>query len=150
MALQPFVGPWPLLQFRNHFYTDGTTPWTGDQPVAKPLPTHRTAQTQNKRTEASVHWVGVLASQDSSCLRSRGNSNLHLKQYLSLNDHRTLLVNEHRSSARFWKSLSGYTVRRRTQIALPRLYTYREPQNGPLQSGKIFRNISEPSLLSRG
>jgi hypothetical protein len=23
MALQPFVGPWPLLQFRNLFYTDG-------------------------------------------------------------------------------------------------------------------------------
>jgi hypothetical protein len=21
MALQPFVGPWPLLQFRNLFYT---------------------------------------------------------------------------------------------------------------------------------
>jgi hypothetical protein len=21
MALQPFVGPWPLLQFLNHFYT---------------------------------------------------------------------------------------------------------------------------------
>jgi hypothetical protein len=50
MALQPFVGPWPLRQFRNLFYTDGRTPWTGDQPVARPLPTHRTTQTQNKRT----------------------------------------------------------------------------------------------------
>jgi hypothetical protein len=27
-------------------YTVGRTPWTGDQPVARPLPTHRTAQTQ--------------------------------------------------------------------------------------------------------
>jgi hypothetical protein len=27
-------------------YTDGRTPWTGDQPVARPLPTHRTTQTQ--------------------------------------------------------------------------------------------------------
>jgi hypothetical protein len=31
-------------------YTVGRTPWTGDQPVARPLPTHRTTQTQNKRT----------------------------------------------------------------------------------------------------
>jgi hypothetical protein len=28
----------------------GRTPWTGDQPVARPLPTHRTTRTQNKRT----------------------------------------------------------------------------------------------------
>jgi hypothetical protein len=26
------------------------TPWEGDQPVARPLPTHRTTRTQNKRT----------------------------------------------------------------------------------------------------
>jgi hypothetical protein len=38
MVLQPFVWPCPLLQVRNHFYTDGRTPWTGDQPVARPLP----------------------------------------------------------------------------------------------------------------
>jgi hypothetical protein len=48
MALQPFVGPWPLLQFHNHFYTDGRSLWTSDQPVARPLPTHRTIQTRNK------------------------------------------------------------------------------------------------------
>jgi hypothetical protein len=30
LFLQPFVGPWPLLQFRNHFYTDGRAPWTSD------------------------------------------------------------------------------------------------------------------------
>jgi hypothetical protein len=46
MALQPSVGPWPLLQLRNLFYTDGNTPWTTDQPVARPLPTHRTTQTE--------------------------------------------------------------------------------------------------------
>jgi hypothetical protein len=45
MALQPFVGPWPLLQFRNLFYTDSRTPWSSDQSVARPLPTHRTTQT---------------------------------------------------------------------------------------------------------
>jgi hypothetical protein len=49
MVLQPFVGPWPLLQFRKLFYTDGRSPWTSDQPVAGPLPTYRTIQTENKR-----------------------------------------------------------------------------------------------------
>jgi hypothetical protein len=33
-------GPWPLLQFLN-LYTVSRTPWTRDQPVASPLPTHR-------------------------------------------------------------------------------------------------------------
>jgi hypothetical protein len=46
MAVQPSVGPWPLFQFRT-----GRTPWTEDQPVARPLPTHRTTQTQSKRTQ---------------------------------------------------------------------------------------------------
>jgi hypothetical protein len=68
MALQPFVGPWPLLQFRNLCYTDGKTPWASDQPVARPLPTHRTTKTQNKRhTQTSMPWVGfeptILASE---------------------------------------------------------------------------------------
>jgi hypothetical protein len=27
------------------------TPWTGDQPVARPLPTHTTTQTSNKHTQ---------------------------------------------------------------------------------------------------
>jgi hypothetical protein len=39
-------------------YTFGRTPWTGDEPVTKPLPTHRTAQTQNKRTQTSMPWMG--------------------------------------------------------------------------------------------
>jgi hypothetical protein len=29
-------------------YTVGRTPWSEDQTIARPLPTHRTAQTQNK------------------------------------------------------------------------------------------------------
>jgi hypothetical protein len=32
-------------------YTVGKSPWMEDQPVARPLPTHRTTQTQNKRTQ---------------------------------------------------------------------------------------------------
>jgi hypothetical protein len=58
MTLQPFVGPWPLLQFRNLFYTAGRTPWTGNQPVVRPLPTRRTTQAQNKRTQTSMSSVG--------------------------------------------------------------------------------------------
>jgi hypothetical protein len=58
MALQPFVGPWPLFQFLK-LYTVGRTTQTGYQPVARPLPAHRTAQTQNKRTETSMPRVGL-------------------------------------------------------------------------------------------
>jgi hypothetical protein len=54
MILQPFLGPCSLLQFRNLFYTVGRTPWMGDQPIARPLPTHRATQTRNKRTETSM------------------------------------------------------------------------------------------------
>jgi hypothetical protein len=30
----------------------------GDEPVARPLPTHRTTQTQNKHTDTSMSGVG--------------------------------------------------------------------------------------------
>jgi hypothetical protein len=45
MALQLFVGPWPLFQFLNP-YGVGRTLWAVDHPIARPLRT----QTQNKRT----------------------------------------------------------------------------------------------------
>jgi hypothetical protein len=51
--LHSLCGPWPLSQFLN-LYSVGRTPWTGDQPVARPLPTHRTTQTQNKNTQTSM------------------------------------------------------------------------------------------------
>jgi hypothetical protein len=47
-----------LRYFRNLFYTDGRTPWASDQPVARPLPTRRTTQAQNKRTHTAITWVG--------------------------------------------------------------------------------------------
>jgi hypothetical protein len=40
------------------FDTVGRTPWTGDQPVARSLPAHRSAQTQNKCTQTSMPQVG--------------------------------------------------------------------------------------------
>jgi hypothetical protein len=50
-------GPLSLFQFIN-LYTVGRTSWTADQPVAKPPPTHRTTQAQNKRTQTSMPQVG--------------------------------------------------------------------------------------------
>jgi hypothetical protein len=40
------------------FYTVGGEPWTGDQPVTRPLPEYRTVQTQNKRTQTSMPQMG--------------------------------------------------------------------------------------------
>jgi hypothetical protein len=79
VSLQPFVGPWRLLQFRNLFYTDGRTPWTGDQPVARPLPTHKTTQTQSSMPLNGIrtHDLSIRASEDSSCLGPRGQRNRH-------------------------------------------------------------------------
>jgi hypothetical protein len=57
MALQSFFGPWPIFRFLI-LYTVGRTPWTGDQPVARPLPTHGTTQTQNKHIQTSMPLVG--------------------------------------------------------------------------------------------
>jgi hypothetical protein len=54
---RPFVGPWPLFSFLIP-YTVARTPWTGDQPVAMPLPTRRTTQTRNKRKQTSMLLVG--------------------------------------------------------------------------------------------
>jgi hypothetical protein len=54
------MGPiWTLaaFQFLNP-YTVCRTPWTGDQPVARPLPPHKTTQIQNKRTQTSMPRVG--------------------------------------------------------------------------------------------
>jgi hypothetical protein len=41
-----------------NLYTVGRTSWTGDQPVERPLPIHRTTQTQNKRTQTCMPRVG--------------------------------------------------------------------------------------------
>jgi hypothetical protein len=61
MALQPFVGPRPHFSFVILDIV-GRTPWTGDQPVAKPLPIHRTTQIQNKRIQTSMPQVGFESS----------------------------------------------------------------------------------------
>jgi hypothetical protein len=62
-------------------FTDGRTPWTGDQLVARPLPTLRTTRTQNKSIHTpNIHVLcgirnhdpGFRASEDSTCLRPIG------------------------------------------------------------------------------
>jgi hypothetical protein len=45
-------------------YTVGRTPWTGDQPVARPLSTHRT--TQNKSKHPCLEWNSNPRSQRSN------------------------------------------------------------------------------------
>jgi hypothetical protein len=61
--------------------TEGRTPWKGDQLVARPLPKHRTTQTQNKRIHTPnihalfgirTHDPGFRAGEDSACLRPLG------------------------------------------------------------------------------
>jgi hypothetical protein len=46
-------------------YSVGRTPWTGDQSVARPLPTHRTTQTQSKCTQISMPLMGIRTNDPS-------------------------------------------------------------------------------------
>jgi hypothetical protein len=49
---------WTLAAFQFLcLYTVDMTPYMGDGTVAKPLPTHRTTRTQNKRTQTSIPRV---------------------------------------------------------------------------------------------
>jgi hypothetical protein len=61
VALQSYVGLCPLFSFLM-FYTVGKTPWTGDQRVARPLPTHTGQHKQIKRTQTSMPQVGFEAT----------------------------------------------------------------------------------------
>jgi hypothetical protein len=56
MALHPLLGLGGFFSFLI-LYTVGRTPRTGDQPTARPLTTHRTTRTQNKRTQTSMSRV---------------------------------------------------------------------------------------------
>jgi hypothetical protein len=53
----PLLDPGCFFSFLI-LYTVGRTPWKGDQPIAMPLPTHRTTEIQNKCTQISMPWVG--------------------------------------------------------------------------------------------
>jgi hypothetical protein len=66
-------------------YTGGRTPLTGNQPVPRPLSTHRTTPTQNKRTQTSMPRVGFEPmipvferAKRTSCLRPHGECDRHV------------------------------------------------------------------------
>jgi hypothetical protein len=74
------LGPWSLLSVSWSF-SDGRAPWTSDQLVARPLPKHRTTQTQNKHIHIPnihvlcgirTHDPSFRASEDSLCFRTLG------------------------------------------------------------------------------
>jgi hypothetical protein len=69
------------LQFLNS-KTVGRNPWTGDQPVARPLPTQDNANRINANIHAlngiRTHDPSVRASEDSSCLRPRSHCDRHM------------------------------------------------------------------------
>jgi hypothetical protein len=68
------------IQDLGLFFTHIRTTWTSDQFIARPLPTHKTTQSQNKRIHTPkihdlsgirTHNTSVRASEDSLCLRPR-------------------------------------------------------------------------------
>jgi hypothetical protein len=65
----PLLGPALFFSF-VHFFTKtvGGTPWTSDQPIARPLSTHRMTQIQNKRIHrySCLEWDSNPPSQRSS------------------------------------------------------------------------------------
>jgi hypothetical protein len=70
------LGSWPLLfQFHDHF-TDGRTPWKSDELVRRPLPKHRTTQTQNKHVHIpNIHALCGIRTHDSGF---RGTKTVHV------------------------------------------------------------------------
>jgi hypothetical protein len=70
------------LSVSSIIFADGRTPWTGDQPVSRPLPKPRTTNTQNKRTHTTsnihdlcglrTHDLGFRAIEDSTFLSPLG------------------------------------------------------------------------------
>jgi hypothetical protein len=58
MALQPFVGPWPLFQFLDLLH--GRAPWMVDQPVARRLPVFVILPVHS-RSRNSIVGIAILS-----------------------------------------------------------------------------------------
>jgi hypothetical protein len=76
MALQPFVGPWPLLQFRNLFFTQtvgllgrGISPSHGRYLPQDNINTEQTHTDIYVLSGIRTHDPSVRASEDNSCVR---------------------------------------------------------------------------------
>jgi hypothetical protein len=52
----PLLGPGLFFSFVIFFYTDGMNPWRSDQPVARPLSTHRK---HKQRINAHTHKTSM-------------------------------------------------------------------------------------------
>jgi hypothetical protein len=64
MSLQPFVEPWPLLQFCSLFYRDGRTPCTGISPSqGRYLQTEQHKHRINTHKHSCLEWVSNPRSQ---------------------------------------------------------------------------------------
>jgi hypothetical protein len=57
MASRHFVGPWPFFSFSIILHSRQNS-LDGDLPITRPLPAHRTTQTQNKSKQTSIPQVG--------------------------------------------------------------------------------------------
>jgi hypothetical protein len=91
MALPAHSGPWPLIQFRNHF--SQTVGLLGR--VISPLQGHYLNTGQHKHNKRihtpnihalsgiRTHDPNVRGSEDSSCLRPRGHCDRHLLTFTS-------------------------------------------------------------------
>jgi hypothetical protein len=79
MALQSLLLDLGLFFSLLILYTAGRTPRTEDQPVARPLPTHRINAHTDIHALSGIltHDPSVRASEDSSCLRPRGHCDRH-------------------------------------------------------------------------
>jgi hypothetical protein len=76
----PFIGLWPLLQFRNLFYMDGRTSWRGISPSQGSY-LHTGQHKHRINAHANIHALSGIqthdhsfrANEDGSCLRPRGH-----------------------------------------------------------------------------
>jgi hypothetical protein len=121
MALQPFVGPWPLLHFRNLFYTDGKTPWTNAQSVARR--TYTQDNTNRINAHRNVHELSgirnydpsVRARADSSRPSPRGHCDRHealthegIYKYWGGKKHWNFMVHMWRNQKLYWHTGAGF------------------------------------------
>jgi hypothetical protein len=58
VSYSPYSAPGLFFSSIIIFYTDGRTSWMSDKPVARPLPVHRTTQTEYIYTQTSMPWGG--------------------------------------------------------------------------------------------
>jgi hypothetical protein len=119
MALQPFVGPWPILYFRNLFTQSVGLLGRGiSMSQGLYLQTGQHKHRINAHTDIHAssgiedHDPSFRASEDSSCLRLRGPNLVYpfkfYKQYIPVNDNNnnkdvTLIL-------RVWKWSSSHNI----------------------------------------